>query len=434
MKLTFVGHAGALVEAGSMGLLMDPWLKGEAFNDSWALHPKPVLRDEDLARVTHLWVSHGHPDHLSIATLKGLPSERVRNITALFQQHYSPQIAAFLKGVGFKEVIELPHAKMRRFDGVELYCRQVGHLDSSLAIRAGGRTILNLNDCDAPVSTLRKMRRDIGSVDLLMDQFSIAGWAGNPDDTEGKNAAREGQIERLLTDAKEIDPRYVLPFASFVRFSHRENAHLNENINTVDDIARVVDAERLVVMYPGDSWDLERPFAGTAQAMERYREDFRCVATLPTKVHEPVPLKKLTDAADARVKDFQAKYHKALLGWIPPVTFYLDDLSCAIEVDVRKGVRDVELSRDQCMVSLSSQALWYAFAFRWGLPTLGVSGRFVLRKPERPFFRLKKLGSLYAEGLYTRRGGSDVVPSSRLIGYLWRRRGDLRSQFLQRVV
>lgn len=82
----------------------------------------------------------------------------------------------------------------------------------------------------------------------------------------------------------------------------------------------------------------------------------------------------------------------------------------------------------------SSQALWYAFAYRSGLPTLGVSGRFVLRKPERPFLRLKKLGSLYAEGLYTRRGGSDVVPSSRLVGYLWRRRGDLRSRFLQRVV
>ena len=434
MKLTFVGHAGALVEAGPVCLLMDPWLKGEAFNESWLLHPEPVLRDEDLAKVTHLWISHGHPDHLSIATLKGLPTERVRQITALFQQHYSPQIAAFLKGVGFREVIELPHAKMRSFDGVELYCRQVGHLDSCLAIRAGGQTILNLNDCDTPVSTLRRIRRDIGKVDLLMDQFSIAGWAGNPDDNAGKNAARQGQIERLLTDAKEIDPRYVLPFASFVRFSHRENAHLNENVNTVDDIAAVVDAQRLVVMYPGDSWDLDGAFTGTACAMQRYRADFLRVASLPTKVHEPVPLKKLLDATDARIRDFQAKYHSMLLAWFPPVTFYLDDLACAIEVDVRNGVRSVELPRDACVVSLSSQALWYAFAYRWGLPTLGVSGRFVLNQPGRPFFRLKKLGSLYAEGLYSRRGGADVIPSSRLIAYLWRRRGDIRSQFVQRVV
>jgi L-ascorbate metabolism protein UlaG (beta-lactamase superfamily) len=34
MKITFVGHASVLIEEAGIGLLIDPWLKGDAFNDS----------------------------------------------------------------------------------------------------------------------------------------------------------------------------------------------------------------------------------------------------------------------------------------------------------------------------------------------------------------------------------------------------------------
>jgi hypothetical protein len=320
------------------------------------------------------------------------------------------------------------------FNGVELYLRQIGHQDSMLAIRSAGQTIVNLNDCDTPASTLRHIRRDIGKVDLLMDQFSVAGWTGNPDDKEAKDAARRGVMTRLLRDVDVLDPRYVLPFASFVRFSHRENAHLNDTVNSVDDVAAKVDRGRLTVMYPGDSWDLGGPFAGTDHAMDRYRADLRDVASLPTKVHDPVPLKKVIDTAANRVRDLQAKYHSALLRSLPPVTFYVDDLETAIEVDVSKGVQVATLKRNECTLSLSSQAMFYAFGYRWGMPTLGVSGRFILNEHALPFFRLKKLCSLYAEGLFTRRAKAEVVPSGRLVRYLWQRRADLVSQFVRRVV
>ena len=55
---------------------------------------------------------------------------------------------------------------------------RVGHTDSALAIRGEGRTILNLNDCDTPAVTLRGLARKMGHVDLLLDQFSVAGWHG----------------------------------------------------------------------------------------------------------------------------------------------------------------------------------------------------------------------------------------------------------------
>jgi UDP-MurNAc hydroxylase len=75
MRVTF-GHASVKCEVGDVSLWSDRWLKGEAFNESWSLYPQSVLRDEDLARVTHVWISHEHPDHLSILTIKALPAER----------------------------------------------------------------------------------------------------------------------------------------------------------------------------------------------------------------------------------------------------------------------------------------------------------------------------------------------------------------------
>jgi L-ascorbate metabolism protein UlaG (beta-lactamase superfamily) len=58
------------MRSGDVSLRGDPWLKGEAFNESWTLYPQPIVRDEDVARVTHVWISHEHPDHLSIPTIK----------------------------------------------------------------------------------------------------------------------------------------------------------------------------------------------------------------------------------------------------------------------------------------------------------------------------------------------------------------------------
>src|SRR5262249_16781491 len=156
MKMTFVGHASALFEEDGVSLLMDPWLKGDAFNDSWALYPQPVLRDDDLMRVTHIWLSHEHPDHLSIPTIKSMSAELKSRILMLFQKHYDIEILEWLRGQRFRDVLELPHGKWINLSGrFRVACYQVGHMDSALAIKSRKRTILNLNDCDTPIPTLK---------------------------------------------------------------------------------------------------------------------------------------------------------------------------------------------------------------------------------------------------------------------------------------
>jgi UDP-MurNAc hydroxylase len=434
MKITFVGHASVLFEEAGIGLLIDPWLKGDAFNDSWALYPQAVLDADALARVTHIWISHEHPDHLSIPTLKSFPPALKSNISVLFQKHYDTEVVDWLKSQGFRDVKEMPHGNwIALAPGIEAVCHQIGHMDSALAIRTDRHTILNLNDCETPVSTLARLKRLLGPVDLLLDQFSVAGWTGNPDDLARRRAAAANVMANLLRDVEQISPRYVLPIASFVRFSHKENAFINSVVNTIDDVAERIDPDRLVVMYPGDSWELDSGrFAGTDIAKDKYRRAWSEATSQRLKENEPSDMPRILAAANDRIAEFRKHYHGFVLRRVPPVTFYVTDLAKAFRVDVTTGATEVPVAEKDCVVSLSSQAAWYTFAMRFGLPTLGVSGRYAINHSEQAFARLKKLGSAYSSGFYTRKPPRFGL-KPRLFEFWWRRRRDIFSQFARRL-
>jgi UDP-MurNAc hydroxylase len=89
MKVTVVSHASVVIEDGPIVLLTDPWFMGEIFNESWSLLSTPALTPTTLQGVTHIWISHEHPDHLHFPTLKTIPAEQKATITVLYQRHFS---------------------------------------------------------------------------------------------------------------------------------------------------------------------------------------------------------------------------------------------------------------------------------------------------------------------------------------------------------
>lgn len=118
-----VSHSSVLIEDGPIALLTDPWFTGEVFNESWTLLCPSLLTPTALQGVTHIWISHEHPDHLHFPTLKAIPAEQKANITLLYQRHFSTRVFEALTRLGFREVIELPLG--RWFDlggGVSVRC------------------------------------------------------------------------------------------------------------------------------------------------------------------------------------------------------------------------------------------------------------------------------------------------------------------------
>jgi hypothetical protein len=151
----------------------------------------------------------------------------------------------------------------------------------------------------------------------------------------------------------------------------------------------------------------------------------------PLSTSEPVEIGKILEAVNKRVTDIQTKFQRFVLKKVAPVTFYITDLNTAIEVDLLRGARAVQLPESECVVSVSSQVAWFTFAMRFGLPTLGVSGRYRINRDESCFLRLKKLGAIYSAGFDTK-GFPSLLFRGRIMAFLWHRRRDLIPQFIRR--
>lgn len=434
MRLTFVGHAALLLEQGDVSLLCDPWLGGDAFNEGWAAWPAPELEAEKLDRVTHLWVSHEHPDHLSIPTLRGIPAARRRGITALYQRHWSGEVVGFLRTLGFADVVELAHGVPERLGpDVEVLLHQVGHEDAALTVRGGGHTVLDLNDCKPSDAKLARIRAAVGPVDVLVDQFSTAGWPGNPEDVARHRRNAAGVLDGVARHLRVVEPRWLLPAASFVRFVSPENDYINGVATPVAAVVERFGLDRTAVLHPGDEWNLDAPWTGTVANIARYA----AAPPLPPgglRRHGSRSLEEVLAAAEAGVATLRAAHHQTLLRRLAPVTFHLTDLDERVVVDPGTGVRRLasQEASTACVVEASSQAAWYAFGHRWGLTTLAISGRLRLRGDEAPFARLKQLAAATSSGFRSRGVVRDAL-STRGRGYLRRRWRDLGPELVSRA-
>jgi hypothetical protein len=384
MKLTMVSHSSVLIEEGPVALLTDPWFMGEVFNESWALLCRPALTPATLQAVTHIWISHEHPDHLHFPTLKAIPPEQRATMTLLYQRHFSSRVFDALTKLGFREVVELPLGHWVDLGGsVSIMCCSVGTIDSFLAVRTASGTVLNMNDCVMNPRAARIAARSIGAVDILLTQFSIANWVGNPGDSP--IAAADQVLNRARVYIRTFKPRVTIPFASFVYFSHEENRHMNAWINTPARVGEQLKDEptTLQFLYNGDSWSSRDGFVLDGDPLERYRSDFNGIADLAYRSHPSYSRDELVELGQRLVDEVRQRFPRLLLREASPIHFYVEDLGAALRFDLRKGnVEFEQREKSECDLALHSQALWFAFKFAWGFSTLEVSGRYTRINPK----------------------------------------------------
>jgi L-ascorbate metabolism protein UlaG (beta-lactamase superfamily) len=86
MRVTWIGHATALIQADGLNILTDPVWSDRAgpFGFGPQRVAEPGVRFEDLPRIDLVLVSHNHYDHMDLATLKRLwDRDRPRIVTSL---------------------------------------------------------------------------------------------------------------------------------------------------------------------------------------------------------------------------------------------------------------------------------------------------------------------------------------------------------------
>lgn len=418
MKIRFVSHASFSVESNGTTLLCDPWLFGKAFNAGWALLSPAAAVPWD--NINYVWISHQHPDHLHFPTLRSIAPEHRKRLIMLYQKHASQRIPMVLRGLGYANVEEL---RLNRWtplrDGIEVICGSVGSVDSWIAIRAEGLTILNLNDCMIEPGHLAHISKLVGKPTVLLSQFSFASWIGNHADELGEADAK---LQDLRFRIAFLKPDVTIPFASFIYFCNQENSWMNDFAVTPRRVAEL-GLPGVTFMYPGDEWDSDVRTCRSAEAIDKYMTDISRPKTIdPTP--EPASIEALQQAADRTLRKLRQQFGTILIRRIEPFSIYLHDLDKILRINPG-GTCEIhnatKATSDAARFVMCSQMAWYVFSYSWGWGAMENCAMFFDRRLEEPH-PLRFYLNILATGCLS---FSSPREAARTIEFLWAKRHEL---------
>ena len=222
--LQFLNHSSLLLTTSKTKILCDPWFKGTAFSDGWSLLYDESHNINELD-FDYIWMSHEHPDHFSIPTLRELN----KSCTFLFQETKDKKVKKYLEEKGHL-VIELKNKEETKIGDLKITSIVCDGFDSSLLVKyPDDKVLLNINDA----MVLDDI--EVDKVDLLTFQYSYANWAGNEGDKKIPKYLQSIIDDKNDKAIAKFKPTVIMPFASFVYFSHEENFYWNDN-NWIDHV------------------------------------------------------------------------------------------------------------------------------------------------------------------------------------------------------
>ncbi|MEK9657476.1 MAG: MBL fold metallo-hydrolase [bacterium] len=402
--LKWVNHASYIISCRSIHLMTDPWLFGSAFDNGWDLLSKSEFDIKDFNSITHIWFSHEHPDHFAPQVLVKIPEEVRRKITVLFQVTKDKRVYKFLKKLNFN-IVELDNRKSYKLDeGNVVTCGKMRGIDSWLLQEINGKKILNINDC--VIDTTEKAKSILnttGEIDILLTQFSYANWVGNPEDKSLREIEAKKKLECIRMQCEIFKPKKVIPFASFVYFSHKENNYHNDLINkisTVEDYLKRNCKPVPIILYPGDTWDLQSKIIND-QALMRYEKDYDLTNAQFHQSDPSIEISSLISMSKKYIENIKKKNNGLFLLMLLPKKYGMKELSIYIcDIDkyciftLKNGLKIVD--KLECSdITIWSSSLAYIFKHEWGIGSVLVNGRFRASKFGRLAFDRMFMASIF---------------------------------------
>jgi hypothetical protein len=410
MEITLVSHASVVIDAGGIKIWTDPWIFSRVFNNSWSLLGKPAYSQEILNDIQYLWISHEHPDHFNIPTLKSLPDEFKKRVVILFQHQNSEKIFSALRSFGFANFQSLPNDRpVFLAGGVDVYCYQASFGDSCLGVRHAGEVVFNINDAELSSSDCRRVLKNLGKIDLILNQFSLAGYNGYLHYERVLPALAQEKLSRLLTNHRDLDPKVTVPFASFVYFSSEDNRFLNRYANSPEAVASFMQENgcRVRFLVPGEAAsvsDLAMSKDGSEKrGLILWQEIYERIDSLEYTVDPPVEFDELQRLAKEFTSSLKKYFPEILLRRVKPLKFYLRDLGLVAQFDLVNGsLKQLAEPQERADILVNSQPLAASFKFPFGFETLAVSGRFLVQHNFKNWQLLKSITILWNNQIYLR--------------------------------
>jgi hypothetical protein len=240
-----VGNATLILHDGAPILATDPWITGPAYFGSWGLaHQIPAEQLEAIRRCKYLWISHGHPDHLSGDSLALLRDKEI-----LVPDHEGSRVYNDLKAQGFNARV-LPSRKwVELTPRIHVVSVSDYNQDAILLADVNGRLVLNFNDAgDRGWGGFVRgiSRRYARTFFLNLCSFGEADMLNFYDDS--------GQMLPLPTHtplgatlsrrANLWGVSAVIPFSALHRYQRTDSAWVNRQAATLADYADGFDTSR----------------------------------------------------------------------------------------------------------------------------------------------------------------------------------------------
>ena len=409
MKLKFLNHASYIVENEKTVLLHDPWFQGKAFNDGWSLLSKEIGNQEiidylrDSGKSINIWISHEHSDHFNIPFIKSLKASGL-DCKFFFQETLDKRVCKFLLANGFK-VCECSDGKEYRLDeNFSLFIYPYSGGDSFCFLKTNTINILNLNDCivDDRESVQKVVSKlpEHAPVDILFTQFGYANWIGRAEDVMLRQKSAEEKSKRIIFQEMGLQPRVIIPFASFIYFCKEDNFYLNDEQNFPSDLRKNSALKniqsKISFMKPNQEVTLTDDYPTILQdkttEAEQYWDSYKSQliysdAALKYDVESTVNEVDLVKLGKSYISSIRV-YSKGIimifelfrfLG-IKPISFHIYDLDLTIGFSYLKGVTINHIK--EVDISIHSSELAFILKNEFGWNTLSVSGAFRARRNE----------------------------------------------------
>ena len=433
--ITFVNHASVIFSFKDIKLITDPWIFGNAFNDGWSLLSESKFTINDFEHITHIWFSHEHPDHFHPMVLNKIPENFRKNITILFQNTLDHRVAKKCEQLKFKKIIEMnPNDFISLNEDFKIKCVPNGTYDSWFYAKIGDKKILNINDCMVDsIPQAKIIKKLIDNVDILLTQFGYASWVGDPIDIELRKEASLEKLKRIQIQAKIFKPKFIIPFASFVRFCHSDNFYMNDQMNKIDDVEKFIQQNTdsiPIVLYPGDEWTGEEKI-NNFQAMEKYRIDSEKNLEIISTTKK-IDYEELKKSALAYISNIKKRNNWASVIFLHRIKFFktthifLKDHNCSYSFNLINGLKRIEMNQSKVDIITDSDSLSFALSWDYGMDTLFVNARFRTSGGEiMNFFRLFLIGTLNNNGRTFPLG---------ILGFLFHEKSMWKTKFLEIIL
>tara|TARA_A200000159_G_scaffold164833_1_gene196650 strand:+ start:8619 stop:9803 length:1185 start_codon:yes stop_codon:yes gene_type:complete len=270
-KINFINHSCIKVENEKHCVLFDPWFFGKVFNNSWSLMNELGEEFIDFKKLTHIFITHEHPDHLSWPTLKKIRSKTDQKIWVLMGKRENDNVKDAITKMGFSFMYIPEDYRVKISDNFFLTNYNAGH-DSGQMLEIDDKKIFNQNDCKFSDQKINYIKSKHGHLDALLYQFGLAGYYGNRDSHELLAAAQDTHINLIKKYAAVLKPDFYVPYASHIEFCKKYNNFLNKWQVSMKMLSERLNDMEVQYLYYGDEllFDKEEYTIRNEKSLEKW--------------------------------------------------------------------------------------------------------------------------------------------------------------------